>query len=67
MAHVLSWARARRKAIAALLTPLVSWAVLKLTTAVGDLTLPANWPQVAITVLTGVVVHELPNTPNQEG
>lgn len=66
MTAVAKWARARRKAIAAVLTPLVSWAALKLASEVGDLTLPATWPQMVVTVLTGVVVHEVPNAEQED-
>ncbi len=62
MSKVLAWARARRKAIAAVLLPAVSYAVVKLTERYGDLTVPKDWAATIVTALTGVLVHEVPNT-----
>jgi len=65
MSRLARWYRARRKAIAGLLTPIAAWGVMRVTTEVTDLTLPAGWSAALVSVLTGVVVHEIPNTTTE--
>lgn len=67
MTRLVPWYRARRKAIAGLLTPIAAWAVMRVTTEITDLTLPAGWSSTLVAVITGVTVHEIPNTTTQEG
>lgn len=67
MTRLVAWYRARRKAIAALATPIAAWAVMRVTTEITDLALPAGWAAALVSLLTGVTVHEIPNvTSSQE-
>jgi hypothetical protein len=57
----MDWVLQRLKAFAAVATPLIAAAILKGIEQASGFDIPNDWELSIISILTGLVVHQVPN------